>query len=89
VEKKRNCLLNLRQLCLCSTEGTISSSEVAQDAITFFKLMREQIWQAVADKLQSTSIHTYIPRFIPEGAAEASQISLRDAHVLPQLFSYE
>jgi hypothetical protein len=29
------------------------------------------------------------PRFIPEEVAEASQIFLRDAHVLPQLFSYE
>jgi hypothetical protein len=34
-------------------------------------------------------IHTYHSRFIPEGVAEASQIFLRDAHVLPQLFSYE
>jgi hypothetical protein len=34
-------------------------------------------------------IHTYHSRFIPEGAAEAYQIFLRDAHVLPQLFSYE
>jgi hypothetical protein len=28
-------------------------------------------------------IHTYHTRFIPEGVAEASQILLRDAHVLP------
>jgi hypothetical protein len=28
-------------------------------------------------------IHTYHPRFIPKGVAEASQIFLRDAHVLP------
>jgi hypothetical protein len=34
-----------------------------------------------------TYIHTYHSRFIPEGVAEASQI-LRDAHVLPKLFSY-
>jgi hypothetical protein len=34
-------------------------------------------------------IHTYHSRFIPEGVAEASQTFLRDAHVLPILFSYE
>jgi hypothetical protein len=34
-------------------------------------------------------IHTYHSRFIPEGVSEASQIYLRDAHVLPKLFSYE
>jgi hypothetical protein len=28
-------------------------------------------------------------RFIPEGIADASQIFLRDAHVLPKLLSYE
>jgi hypothetical protein len=33
----------------------------------------------------STNIHTYQSRFIPEGVAEASQIFLRDAHVLPKL----
>jgi hypothetical protein len=33
--------------------------------------------------------YTYHSRFIPEGAAEASQIYLWDTHVLPQLFSYE
>jgi hypothetical protein len=33
---------------------------------------------------------TYIPlTFFPEGVAEAFQIFLRDAHVLPKLFSYE
>jgi hypothetical protein len=34
-------------------------------------------------KLKTTYIHTYHSRFIPEGVAEASQIFLRDAHVLP------
>jgi hypothetical protein len=34
-------------------------------------------------------IHTYHSRFIPKGAAEASQILHRDAHVLPQSPSYE
>jgi hypothetical protein len=38
---------------------------------------------------QMTYIHTYHSRFIPEGAAEASQIFVRDAHVLLKLFSYE
>jgi hypothetical protein len=28
-------------------------------------------------------IHTYHSRLIPEGVAEASQIFLRDSHVLP------
>jgi hypothetical protein len=31
------------------------------------------------------SIHTYHSRFIPEGLAEASQIFLRDTHVLSKL----
>jgi hypothetical protein len=31
----------------------------------------------------------YHSRFIPEGVAEVSQISLRDTHVLPKLISYE
>jgi hypothetical protein len=35
------------------------------------------------------SIHTYHSRFIPKEVAEASQIFLRDAHVLPKLLSYE
>jgi hypothetical protein len=30
-------------------------------------------------------IHTYHLRFIPEGVVKASQIFLRDAHVLPKL----
>jgi hypothetical protein len=34
-------------------------------------------------------IHTYHSQFTPEGAAEASQTFLRDAHVLPKLCSYE
>jgi hypothetical protein len=32
-----------------------------------------------------TYIHTYHSRFIPVGVAEASQIFLQDAHVLPKL----
>jgi hypothetical protein len=36
-----------------------------------------------------TDVDTYHSRFIPEGVAEASQIFLRDTHVLSQLFSYE
>jgi hypothetical protein len=31
----------------------------------------------------------YHSRFIPVGVAEASQIFLRDVHVLPKLLSYE
>jgi hypothetical protein len=34
-------------------------------------------------------IHKYHSRFIPEEVAQASQILLRDAHVLPKLLSYE
>jgi hypothetical protein len=34
-------------------------------------------------------VHTYHSRFIPVEVAEASQICLRDVHVLPKLFSYE
>jgi hypothetical protein len=37
----------------------------------------------------TNDIHTYDSRFIPEGVAEASQIFLQDAYVLPKLFSYE
>jgi hypothetical protein len=36
-----------------------------------------------------TYIHTYHSRFIPEGAAEASQTLLRDTHALPELVSFE
>jgi hypothetical protein len=32
-------------------------------------------------------IYTYHSRLIPEGVAEASQMLLRDAHVLPKLLS--
>jgi hypothetical protein len=34
-------------------------------------------------------IHTYHSHFIPEWVAKAPQIFLRDAYVLPKLFSYE
>jgi hypothetical protein len=34
-------------------------------------------------------IHTYHSCFITEGVAEASQTFLKDAHVLPNLLSYE
>jgi hypothetical protein len=34
-------------------------------------------------------IHTYHPRLIPKGVAEAFQILLRDAHVFPKLLSCE
>jgi hypothetical protein len=34
-------------------------------------------------------LHTYHSRSIPEDVAEASQIFLQDAHVLPILLSYE
>jgi hypothetical protein len=33
--------------------------------------------------------YTYHSRFIPKGVAETSQIFLRDAQVLPKLFSYK
>jgi hypothetical protein len=32
---------------------------------------------------------TYHLRFIPEGAADASQIFFRDTHILPKLVRYE
>jgi hypothetical protein len=38
---------------------------------------------------QNTNLYTYHFRSIPEGVAEASQILLQDAHVLPKLLSYE
>jgi hypothetical protein len=40
-------------------------------------------------KHHHTCIHTYHSRFIPEGVTEASQIFLRDTHVLLQIVSYE
>jgi hypothetical protein len=43
----------------------------------------------VVDKVLIAYMHTYHLHFTPEGVAEASQIFLRDAHVLPKLFSYE
>jgi hypothetical protein len=39
--------------------------------------------------LFSNTYITYHPRFIPKGVAEASQIFLRDAQVLPKLLIYE
>jgi hypothetical protein len=39
--------------------------------------------------IHNTYMHTYHSRFILEGVAEASQIFLREAHVLPKLLSYE
>jgi hypothetical protein len=39
--------------------------------------------------LENLYLHTYHSRFIPVGVAEASQIFIRDAHVLLKLFSYE
>jgi hypothetical protein len=54
------------------------------------------LWNALPAMIQDspsvlsfTYIHTYQSRFIPEGIAEASQIFLRDTHVLPKLFSYK
>jgi hypothetical protein len=38
--------------------------------------------------LLHTYIHTYHSRFIPEGVAEASQIFLRHAHVIPIIYYY-
>jgi hypothetical protein len=35
------------------------------------------------------AIHTYRPRFIPEGVAEVSQIFFRGTHVLQKIVSYE
>jgi hypothetical protein len=36
-------------------------------------------------RILNIHIHTYHSRFIPGGVAEAFQIFLRDAHVLPKL----
>jgi hypothetical protein len=40
-------------------------------------------------KTHENGLNTYHSRFIPKGVAEASQIFLRDTHVLPKLVSYE
>jgi hypothetical protein len=40
-------------------------------------------------QIEHTYIHAYHSRFILEGVAEASQIFLRDTHVLPKLVGYE
>jgi hypothetical protein len=47
------------------------------------------IFYVYTRSLLHTYINTYHSRFILEGVAEASQIFLRDAHVLPKLVSYE
>jgi hypothetical protein len=39
--------------------------------------------------LSITLLHKYHSRSIPEGVAEASQIFLRDTHVLPKFVSYD
>jgi hypothetical protein len=40
-------------------------------------------------KVICKKIHTYHSRFIPEGVAKASQIFLRDAHVISTIFGKE
>jgi hypothetical protein len=45
--------------------------------------------QAHEVQTQTIHIHTYHSRPIPEGVADASQILLRDAHVLSKLLSCE
>jgi hypothetical protein len=47
--------------------------------------IRNQDW---FEPRKNRCLYTYIHTF-PERIAEASQIFLRDAHVLPKLFSYE
>jgi hypothetical protein len=49
----------------------------------------DHIEMSVLESFINLYIHTYRARFIPERVAEASQRVLRDAHVLPKLFSYE
>jgi hypothetical protein len=57
----------------------------------FSRIMLFQIFIPflLALQVSSENVHTYHSRVILEGVAELSQISLRDAHVLPKLFSYE
>jgi hypothetical protein len=43
--------------------------------------------ESVTIDLNYKKNNTYHSRFIPEGIAEASQIFLRDTHVLPKLFA--
>jgi hypothetical protein len=39
--------------------------------------------------VNNTDIQTYHSHFIPEGAAEVSQIFLQETYVFPKLLSYE
>jgi hypothetical protein len=56
----------------------------------FFSLQTiYEIKENIVSAILHNMYHTYHSRFIPEGVAEASQIFLRDAHVLPKLVSYE
>jgi hypothetical protein len=54
-----------------------------------FKLQNKKKTINMNTYIHTIYIHTYHSRFITVGVAEASQISLRDVHVLHKLFSYE
>jgi hypothetical protein len=57
------------------------------DAIPIFFIPRSS---RKKKKFKEVNLYeTYHSHCFPEGVAEASQIFLRDAHVLPKLFRYE
>jgi hypothetical protein len=66
-------------LVVSSLDASPRTGQYQQPVRTFRHLFHNQF----------IHIHTYHSRFIPEGVAEASQIFLRDTHVLPKLVSYE
>jgi hypothetical protein len=77
----------------CRLSGTLQNSLRDREALT--QLLKEPLPFMYNSKTSFDNstlnfyIHTYHPRFIPEGVAEVSQIFLRDTHVLPKLVSYE
>jgi hypothetical protein len=92
---------NTRLFELCYTKLSFERRPALKFCVTQSKeflvlqLMRVRIQTALllscvwCAKTLNIYIHTYHSRFFPEGVAEAFQIFLRDAHVLPKLLSYE
>jgi hypothetical protein len=60
-------------LCGDRTRGLLLNSHITSIQFT------------IPNRASTLAIHTYHSCFIPKGVAEASQIFLRDTHVLPRL----
>jgi hypothetical protein len=70
-------LMNIWQLVIDRTIGHIHLA------------LKKQQLKINISKYKYVFLHAYHSRFIPEEVAKASQIILRDAHVIPKLLSNE